>query len=148
MFDESTERDAILRLCRDLQDAWNRGDATGYAAQFSADASFVAWTGMHGYGSPAIRAAHQPLLDGPLAGSRLLMVDNSDNGDNGTDSPRPESLRFIRPDVAIMVTSGLVALTDQRASTPAHESVQTIVLVKTGARWQITAFQNTRRHAS
>ena len=43
MFDESAERRAILQLGQALQDAWNRGDAAGYASQFPDDADFVAW---------------------------------------------------------------------------------------------------------
>jgi uncharacterized protein (TIGR02246 family) len=65
--------------------------------------------------------------------------------DDHADSARPESLRSVRPDVAIMVTSGAVMLADQGETGPDHESVQTFVLVKNGDRWQITAFHNTRR---
>jgi uncharacterized protein (TIGR02246 family) len=141
MFDESADRTAILGVCQALQDAWNRGDAAGYAAQFTDDASFVAWNGLHGYGRQAIGDAHRPLLAGPLAGSRLEVVDDV------PDSPRPESLRFIRPDLAIMVTSGAVTSADQDATDPDHGSIQTFVLVKNGDRWQITAFHNTRQQA-
>ena len=135
MLDESADSQAILELGRALQDTWNRGDAAGFASPFTDDASFIAWNGMHGYGRQAIEDAHIPLFSGPLAGSRMVLVD-----DDG-----PESLRFIRPDVAIMVTSGAVTLADQRATGPDHQSVQTLVLAKKGNRWQITAFQNTRQ---
>jgi uncharacterized protein (TIGR02246 family) len=140
MFDESAERRAILEVGQALQDAWNRGDAAGYASQFTDDASFVAWNGMHGYGRQAIGDAHRPLLAGPLAGSQLVVVDDD------ADSPRPESLRFVRPDMAIMVTWGVVTLANQ-ATGPGHNSVQTFVLVKVDDRWQIAAFHNTRKHA-
>jgi len=135
VLDESADSQAILELGRALQDTWNRGDAAGFASPFTDDASFIAWNGMHGYGRQAIEDAHIPLFSGPLAGSRMVLVD-----DDG-----PESLRFIRPDVAIMVTSGAVTLADQRATGPDHQSVQTLVLAKKGNRWQITAFQNTRQ---
>lgn len=137
MSDESAARSAILDLARALEDAWNRGDAAGFAAPFTDDASFVAWNGLHGYGRRAIEDAHRPLFDGPLAGSRMALVDD----DSG--SGRPESLRFIRPDVAIMVTQG----TTIPATGPGHEAVQTFVLVRNGGRWQATAFHNTRRQA-
>jgi uncharacterized protein (TIGR02246 family) len=135
VLDESADSQAILGLGRALQDAWNRGDAAGFASPFTDDASFIAWNGMHGYGRQAIEDAHRPLLAGPLAGSRMVLVDEDG----------PESLRFIRPDVAIMVTSGAVTLADRRATGPDHESVQTFVLTKNGSRWQITAFHNTRQ---
>jgi uncharacterized protein (TIGR02246 family) len=141
MFEESAERRAIIELSQALQDAWNRGDAAGYASVFTDDASFVAWNGSHGYGRQAIEDAHRPLLQGPLAGSRIVFIDND------AESGRPESLRFVRPNVAIMITSGAVTLADQSATGPDHESVQTFVLIKSGNRWRITAFHNTRQQA-
>jgi uncharacterized protein (TIGR02246 family) len=137
MFDESAERRAILELGQALQDAWNRGDAAGYASLFTDDADFVAWTGEYGQGRRAIEDGHRPLFDGPLAGSRMVLVDDD------AETARPESLRFIRPDVAIMVTSGVVTLAGQSATGP--ESVQTFVLIKNGNRWRVAAFHNTRQ---
>ena len=139
MFDESAERRAILELGQALQDAWNRGDAAGYASLFTDDADFVAWTGEYGQGRQAIEDGHRPLFDGPLAGSRMVLVDDD------AEPARPESLRFVRPDVAIMVTSGAVTLDGQSATGPDHESVQTFVLIKNGNRWRVAAFHNTRQ---
>jgi len=56
----------------------------------------------------------------------------------------PESLRFLRPEVAIMVAVGAVTPASQRAAGPDHDAVQTLVLVKRD-RWRIAAFHNTRR---
>jgi uncharacterized protein (TIGR02246 family) len=136
---ESAERRAILALGQALQDAWNRGDAAGYASLFTEDADFVAWNGAYGRGRQAIEDGHRPLFDGPLAGSRMVLVDD------GAESAPPESLRFIRPDVAIMVISGAVTPAGLSATGPDHRSVQTFVLVKNGNRWRVAAFQNTRQ---
>lgn len=141
MFNESAERRAILELGQALQDAWNRGDAAGYASLFTDDADFVAWNGMYGRGRQAIEDGHRPLFEGPLAGSRMVLV-----GD-GADSAPPQSLRFVRPDVAIMVIPGVVTLAGQSPTDPDHESVQTFVLTKNGDRWRVAAFQNTRKPA-
>ena len=141
MFDESAERRAIYQLGQALQDAWNRGDAAGYASLFTDDADFVAWNGMHGRSRRAIEDGHRPLFEGPLAGSRMVLAGG------GAESAPPQSLRFIRPDVAIMVTPGSVTLAGQSATGPDHQSVQTFVLIKNGNRWQATAFHNTRRQA-
>ena len=140
MFDESAERRAILELGQALQDAWNRGDAVGYASLFTDDANFVAWNGTYGRGRQAIEDGHRRLFDGPLAGSRMLLVEAVD-----AESAPPGSLRFVRPDVAIMVISGVVTLAGQSATGPDHESVQTFVLIKNGSRWRVTAFHNTRQ---
>ena len=139
MFDEPAQRRAIFELGKDLQDAWNRGDAPGYASLFTEDADFVAWNGSYGRGRQAIEDGHRPLFDGPLAGSRMTLVDDD------AESAPPGSLRFVRPDVAIMVISGVVALAHQSATGPDHESVQTFVLTENGNRWLVAAFHNTRR---
>jgi uncharacterized protein (TIGR02246 family) len=141
MFDEPAEHRAILELGHALQDAWNRGDAAGYASLFTDDADFAAWNGSHGHSRQAIEGAHRRLFDGPLAGSRIVLVDDD------AESARPESLRFIRPDVAIMVTPGVVVLAGQSATGPDHESAQTFVLIKNGGHWRVTAFHNSRQQA-
>ena len=141
MFDESTERRAIHQLGQTLQDAWNRGDAAAYASLFTDDASFVAWNGSYGCGRQAIENAHRRLFDGPLAGSRMALAAYD------AEPAGPESLRFVRPDVAIMVTSGAVTLAGQSATGQDRESVQTFVLVNNSRRWQVTAFHNTRQQA-
>jgi uncharacterized protein (TIGR02246 family) len=141
VFDEPAERRAIFELRNALQDAWNRGDAAGYGSLFTDDADFVAWTGAYGRGRQAIEDAHRRLFDGPLAGSRMVLVDDD------SQSATPDSLRFVRPGAAIMVVSGVVTLADQIATGPDHESVQTFVLIKNGNRWRVTAFHNTRRLA-
>ncbi|HEY3882038.1 MAG TPA: SgcJ/EcaC family oxidoreductase [Trebonia sp.] len=138
MFDEPAQRTAIFALGKALQDAWNRGDAAGYASLFTDDADFVAWNGSYGRGRQAIEDGHRRLFDGPLAGSRMTLVDDA-------ESAPPESLRFVRPDVAIMVISGVVTLADQSATAPDHQSVQTFVLTKNVNRWRVAAFHNTRR---
>jgi uncharacterized protein (TIGR02246 family) len=138
VFDEPAQRTAIFALGKALQDAWNRGDAAGYASLFTDDADFVAWNGSYGRGRQAIEDGHRRLFDGPLAGSRMTLVDDA-------ESAPPESLRFVRPDVAIMVISGVVTLADQSATAPDHQSVQTFVLTKNVNRWRVAAFHNTRR---
>jgi uncharacterized protein (TIGR02246 family) len=141
VFDKPAESRAICELGKALQEAWNRGDAAGYGELFTDDADFVAWTGAHGRGRQAIEDAHRRLFDGPLAGSRMVLVNDE------AESPPSESLRFVRPDTAIMVVSGAVTLASQIATGPGHQSVQTFVLVKDSERWRVTAFHNTRRLA-
>jgi uncharacterized protein (TIGR02246 family) len=141
VFDESAQRKEIFELGKALQDAWNRGDAAGYASLFADDADFVAWNGSYGRGRQAIEDGHRRLFDGPLAGSRMVLVDDD------AESVPPESLRFVRPDVAIMVISGVVTRAGQSATGSDHQSVQTFVLTKDASRWRVAAFHNTRRQA-
>jgi ketosteroid isomerase-like protein len=140
------ERRAVLQLAQALQDAWNRNDAAGYASLFTEDASFIAWNGAHGHGRRAIEDAHRPLFAGPLASSRMVLLKcGANTGVEGPGGEGPESLRFVRDDVAIMVMSGAVTLADQSVTGPDHESVQTFVLIKDDDQWRVTAFHNTRR---
>jgi uncharacterized protein (TIGR02246 family) len=139
VFDEPAQRREIFELGQALQDAWNRGDAAAYASLFTDDADFVAWNGSYGRGRQAIEDGHRLLFDGPLAGSRMVLVD-----EDAESAPRG-SLRFVRPDVAIMVISGVVTLAGQSATGPDHQSVQTFVLTKNVNRWRVAAFHNTRR---
>jgi uncharacterized protein (TIGR02246 family) len=141
VLDEPAQRRAIVELGKALQDAWNRGDAAGYASLFTDDADFVAWNGSYGRGRQAIEDGHRRLFDGPLSGSRMILVD-----DDAGSAP-PESLRFVRPDVAIMVIGGIVTLAGQSQADVDHQSVQTFVLTKDAGRWRVAAFQNTRRPA-
>ncbi|WP_113700759.1 SgcJ/EcaC family oxidoreductase [Nonomuraea lactucae] len=55
-----------------LNAAWNDGDAAAYAAQFTPDASYVAFNGDVVHGRAEIEKAHRFLFEGPLRGSRLV----------------------------------------------------------------------------
>lgn len=139
MFDESAERAAIAELGRAMRDAWNRGDAAGYAELFTEDADYVAFNGASAHGRQAIEDGHRWLFEGPLAGSRMGATEGQ------AEESAPESLRFVRPDVAIMVTSGGIAPAGQAEPGSDRESVQTTVLVKDQGTWRFAAFHNTRR---
>lgn len=141
MSDQPADRRAILKVAQAMQGAWNRGDAEGFASLFTVDADFVAWTGDYGRGRQAIEDAHRRLFAGPLADSRMRLVDDD------PESAPPESLRFLGPDVAIMILPGEVTLPGHSGTAgPHHEAVQTFVLAKNDGRWQIAAFHNTRQH--
>lgn len=142
MSSDSDDRQAILQLGQALQRAWNSGDAAGYAALFTEDADYIARNGTHARGRQAIDDGHRPLFAGPLAGSRMRLVGN------GSNSQTPETLRFVRSDVAIMIVSGSVLRAEERETGTEHESVQTLVLVKNDSVWQVALFHNTRRDRS
>lgn len=114
--------------------AWNAGDAAAYAAEFTPDATYVAFNGQVMCGRTAIEDVHRWLFDGPLKESRMAM-----------SGPAAEpDIRFVRPDVAIAVTGGAVQL-EGAELTPDRESVVSFVLVEDRGTWKIAAFQNTRR---
>lgn len=114
--------------------AWNAGDATAYAAEFTPDATYVAFNGEVMRGRPAIEATHRWLFDGPLRESRMVAAE---------PEPAPD-IRYVRPDVAVAVTGGAVQLAGAEL-TADRASVVSFVLVDDGGTWQVAAFQNTRR---
>jgi uncharacterized protein (TIGR02246 family) len=127
-----SERNEVLAVLDRLADAWNRGDATAYGAEFTEDADYVTFFGLRSEGRKAIVDSHRELFQGPLQGSKLT----------GFGDPR---VRFLRDDVAVVVTGGGSSLTG--GSDPAAEgraSTLTYVLARGDEGWRIAAFQNTR----
>jgi uncharacterized protein (TIGR02246 family) len=124
----TSDEPAVQRLLDELAAAWAAGDAQGYARLFTQDASYVTWFGANLAGRPAIDAAHGPLFAGPMRDSHLSW------------SSAPD-IRFIRPDVAIIVGQGAVAT--PRGLEPA--STITLVAVRDEGTWRFASFQNTRQ---
>jgi uncharacterized protein (TIGR02246 family) len=124
-----TINDTITRL----NQAWNEGDASAYAATFTSDATYIVFDGTVLRGRAEIESAHRFLFDGPLRGSRI-------------GGGPVLSQRHLHPDVAHVVIGGGVRLDGQPAVPADRVSVVSLVLVAgPDAEWLITAFQNTRR---
>ncbi|MEV4058022.1 SgcJ/EcaC family oxidoreductase [Amycolatopsis sp. NPDC049688] len=116
-----------------LTDAWNCGDAAAYGRLFTEDADYVTFFGVNFPGREAIESSHRALFEGPLKGSKLT-------GSLGEEA----KVRFVRPDVAVVVVGGGSSLTGAEVADEGRESTVSFVLVREGGEWLITAFQNTR----
>jgi uncharacterized protein (TIGR02246 family) len=124
--DDREVRDLIDRLT----DSWARGDAQAYAAEFTEDCDYVAFDGSR-FRGPAEPGEHLArLFDTVLKDSRL--------------EGEVESVRFVTPDVAVVLWTGSVAYPWQQRVSRRRLSRQTLVLVRRDERWLATAFQNTR----
>ncbi|MFE6615126.1 SgcJ/EcaC family oxidoreductase [Amycolatopsis sp. NPDC057786] len=121
----------VLAVLGKLADAWNDGDAAAYASFFTEDADYVTFFGMNMPGRAMIESAHRSLFEGPLKGSKLVV---------GGGEPK---VRFILPDVAIVVSGGGSSLSDGKPE-PGRESTLTYVLVEGPGGWRVASFQNTR----
>jgi len=75
---------------------------------------------------------HRALFEGPLKGSKL------------TGLGAPAKVRFVRPDVAVVVVGGGSSVTGADTTDEGRESTVGFVLVREDGEWLITAFQNTR----
>ncbi|WP_037310553.1 SgcJ/EcaC family oxidoreductase [Amycolatopsis orientalis] len=124
-------RTEVLAVLGRLADAWNEGDAAAYARLFTEDADYVTFFGTNMPGRAVIESAHRALFEGPLKGSKLA---------DGGGEPK---VRFIRPDVAIVVAGGGSSLAGGKPE-PGRESTLTYVLVKESGGWRVASFQNTR----
>jgi uncharacterized protein (TIGR02246 family) len=125
---------AIHAVLDALAGAWNRGDGAAFGACFTPDADYIDVTGTHTVGGPAIGRLHQFLFDGPLRGSRLE--------ESGTTIAA--TVDFLAPDVALVIRGGATRLQGQATAPDDRQSINTTVLVKRAAAWQIRAFQNNR----
>ncbi len=115
---------ALDRICA----AWNAGDASAYSSEFTDDASYVIFAGMHDLGRDAIRRTHIPVFEKWQRGSRMSM--------------RVLDLRLVAPGVAIVLTDGGIG----KGGRIRHDKVQTFVMARNGATWRCAAFQNTKKH--
>ena len=119
----------IHDLLRDLTDAWNRGDATAFASVFTEDADYISWLGTRDRGRAAIEATHRFLFAGPLKGVKMT----------GGDGTVPLDIRYLAPDVAIVIADG---------GKPEHApvaSIVTLTAVRANGEWRFASFQNTRK---
>lgn len=127
----------VLDILDRLAAAWNAGDAAAYAAEFTADATYVAFNGQVMAGRAAIENTHRWLFDGPLRGSRMTSM---------SEDASPATVRSLRPAIAHVVTTAVVLPTGQSTVTADRESVVSLVVLDQGDAWRIAAFHNTRRH--
>jgi uncharacterized protein (TIGR02246 family) len=124
-----SQRDAIVRLYRQLLDAWNDRDAAAYARLFSEQGSIIGFDGSTANGRAEIEAHLKPIFaDHPTARYVSKVRDVRDLS-SGTVLLRA---------VAGMIPPGKNHLMPER------NAVQTLVASRTVADgWQIEMFQNT-----
>ncbi|HEY6800625.1 MAG TPA: SgcJ/EcaC family oxidoreductase [Agromyces sp.] len=122
------DRAGVLAALDRIRAAWDAGDATDYAAEFTDGASYVIFAGMHDLGRDAIHRTPVPVFEKWQRGSRM--------------SIRVLDLRFVTPDDAVVVPAGGIG----KRSRIRHDKVQTFVMVRDGDAWRCAAFQNTKKH--
>jgi uncharacterized protein (TIGR02246 family) len=125
----NNDEGAIRAILQQIEEAWNRSDSASIAAQFAEDANFIQIFGGQLDGRAAIEGSHRSIFDTIYKGSR------------GSFPIR--SIRFLRPDVAIVFARARVNFNEGGKAREIHTR-PTLVVVKEHGRWQIVAFQNTR----
>ena len=125
----TTDEEAIQGILKQLEVAWNDYDSMRFAASFAEDANFIHIFGGQLDGRPAIEASHRHIFNTIYRGSRASFM--------------LRSIRFVRPDVAIVFTRAHLNFNEGNEMRE-METRPTLIVVKEEAKWQIVAFQNTK----
>ena len=125
--DKSTDETAIRAQVEQMMKGWNTKNGADFAKPFAEDADYVVINGMQIKGRNEIAKGHQGIFDTIFKNTTLTLS--------------ADSIRFLRPDVAVVHVSGSlkIAGNDSRPS----NARMTLVMTKANGRWEIAAFQNT-----
>jgi uncharacterized protein (TIGR02246 family) len=124
----SNDETAIRGMVQQLQDAWNAGDGTGFAAPFAEDADYVVINGNFIRGRAAIDGGHAGIFSTIYRGSHIELT--------------VEQLRALRADVALVNVRGHLAVPSENGTDESGARLG-MVAAKTDDKWEIVSFQNT-----
>jgi uncharacterized protein (TIGR02246 family) len=123
---KNTDEMAIQGLVQTFVDGWNTADGAACARSFAADADFTAITGLKVRGRDLIAKGHDEILSTIYRGSR--------------NSAQVESIRFLRPDVAVAdVTFRFIG---QDRPFGMEQTSCGLVCTKESGAWSIAVFRN------
>jgi uncharacterized protein (TIGR02246 family) len=126
----SNDNAQLTALFGRMLQAWTDGDARAYGECFTDDSDYVSYDGARAIGRAPMVESHDRLFRGVLAGSRLV--------------GEVESIRYVRPDVAVMHATGSVLTPWQKTLPKKRLSRQTILAVRDGGEWRVAALHNGR----
>ncbi|GAA1931625.1 SgcJ/EcaC family oxidoreductase [Streptantibioticus ferralitis] len=121
----SSHDDTVDAFLNRVQEAWNAGDAQTYAAQFSEDASYIAFIGVAILGRPEIERTHHEVFTMWQKGTRMAV--------------KPIDVRTVDADTTVVTTIGGIGTHPEFG----YDKFQTYVLRRQEGRWLCVAFQNT-----
>ncbi|MEU1204727.1 SgcJ/EcaC family oxidoreductase [Nocardia sp. NPDC005825] len=124
---ETTDRDAVLTVLKDLYVAWAANDADAFVADYDPDATSIL-PGVFRSGRAAVRDGMAAGFAGPLRGSSVL------------DEPR--QVRFPAPDTAVVVSRAAILMAGETEAPADRWVLATWTLVRREGRWLITAYHN------
>src|SRR5215213_5852453 len=129
---KAADETAIRANVEQMVKGWNTKNGADFAKPFAEDADYVVINGMQIKGRSEITKGHQGIFDTFYKNSTLTL---------STDS-----IRLLRPDVAVVHVSGALKNGDGEAARTTNAKI-TMVMTKTNGRWEIAAFQNTQVQA-
>ncbi|GAA0390005.1 MULTISPECIES: SgcJ/EcaC family oxidoreductase [Micromonospora] len=126
------DRAAVAALPERLVRAWAANDADAFADLFTPDGTMIL-AGVARKGRDDIRDFIAQGFAGPYKGTRV--------------TGQPFEIRFLRPDVALLLTEGGV-LAPGETEVAAERAIRASwLLVRTPDGWKLTAYQNSPRDA-
>jgi uncharacterized protein (TIGR02246 family) len=130
----SSDSAAIRNIIRNETDTWNKGDAVGYSRDFAATGTFTNIRGQFFTGHPAFLKQHEVIFAGIFKNSTVVQD--------------IVSLKFIRPDVAVVETLTAVTVTEappgvMRDDKGRMRTRLLQVVAREGGVWKIVSYHNT-----
>jgi len=126
--DKAKDEALIGANVEQMAKGWNTKSGVEFAQPFSKDADYVVNSGFDIKGFPSSVKGLQQLFDTTEKNSMVTYT--------------VEQIRFLRPDVAVVHVIGEMKMV-QGDSTQSGKGRITMVMTKTGDKWEIAAFQNT-----
>lgn len=126
--ENKTEDEKALRAnVAQMASGWNTKSGADFAKPFAEDADYVVINGMYIKGRAAIAQGHQQIFDTFYKNTNLTLA--------------VERIRFLRADVAVVHVLATLKLTENETARTTIARI-TMVMTKTGDKWEIAAFQN------
>ena len=119
---------AIRANVEQMMKGWNAKNGADFAKPFAEDADYVIISGRQIKGREIIAKGHQNIFETIYKDSNISMS--------------VEMIRFLRPDVAVVHVSSTLKITQENSTRTGMAKI-TMVMTKTGEKWEIAAFQNT-----
>lgn len=124
----ATDDTEIRGLVKTMEDGWAKKDGNLFASPFADNADYVVVNGMYLKGKKAIAASHQGIFDSFYKETFI--------------KTEVQSVRFIRPDVAIVHYTGKMTGKSNGKDVDS-DAIMSLTVEKVNGIWQIDAFQNT-----
>jgi uncharacterized protein (TIGR02246 family) len=118
---------AIRELYQRMLDSWL--DAPAFAECFTPDATYIIANGKVQRGWQDIVDGHEIIFSAWARESHL--------------EGRIDSIRFLTPDVALLIAYGHIVYDDDRSSDANKRTIYTLTAQRIDGRWTFVAYQNT-----
>jgi uncharacterized protein (TIGR02246 family) len=127
--DPSRDREQIVAILGQWENAWNTHDMAAFASVFHDDGVWVLWTGN-------VWTGRRVIEDGHAAVHKTIFRDS-------TQREHLEELTFVGPDAAVVRFCSVLTGSEQSPTTPIRSRKFLVVTKRQGA-WKVSWGQNTR----